>query len=466
MLGLIQGSRIDNDTYITDVALAEDDTGLDITIVIGTEPRDGVPIEEIKRELFTRLTARPGHRGPAHARPAAGPPDPGPPGRRSPGSGGPGSSPAPLAHPARPRGSGARMRDPGQRPGHGGRRRRRRHLLHRRHPGFRAAGRRAGTTGTPTTTRRRRSTRSSTRPTRSRSPSATAARSGPRPPSPPPSPGPTGSTESTKSRVGSHQVAVETTLELRADESVVRVRTRFDNPSRDHRLRAHLPLPRAGDHLAGRVRLHRRRARPGGRGPARGVRHAHLPLPPVRLGRRAHRGPRGPARVRAGRSSTRRRRLRRPGPRRWPSPCCGATGMLSRLGMTTRPLTGRPDDAAGGSQLIGPVERRYAIAVGDVDPYRLADDVLVPLAATGVVRRGRPARPGLGTDRARRRGVRRPPRGRSARGPGVQPAADADHGRDPRRSGWLVDLRGDRSPPSRGTSTSGPTASPPSGSTG
>ena len=59
MLGLIQGSRIDTDTYITDVSMAEDDTGLDITIVIGTEPRDGVPVEEIKRELYTILTARP-----------------------------------------------------------------------------------------------------------------------------------------------------------------------------------------------------------------------------------------------------------------------------------------------------------------------------------------------------------------------------------------------------------------------
>ncbi len=59
MLGLIQGSRIDTDMYITDVTLAEDDTGLDITVVIGTEPRDGVPVEEIKRDLFTRLTARP-----------------------------------------------------------------------------------------------------------------------------------------------------------------------------------------------------------------------------------------------------------------------------------------------------------------------------------------------------------------------------------------------------------------------
>ena len=59
MLGLIQGARIDDDRYITDVSLAEDETGLDVTLVIGTEARDGVPVEEVKRELFTRLTARP-----------------------------------------------------------------------------------------------------------------------------------------------------------------------------------------------------------------------------------------------------------------------------------------------------------------------------------------------------------------------------------------------------------------------
>ena len=59
MLGLLQGARISDDAYVTDVSLAVDDTGLDITLVIGTEPRDGVPVEEIKRELYTRLTARP-----------------------------------------------------------------------------------------------------------------------------------------------------------------------------------------------------------------------------------------------------------------------------------------------------------------------------------------------------------------------------------------------------------------------
>ncbi len=52
----------------------------------------------------------------------------------------------------------------------------------------------------------------------------------------------------TQARVGEHRVEVETLLELRADERVVRVSTTFVNPSRDHRLRVHLPLPAAAAH--------------------------------------------------------------------------------------------------------------------------------------------------------------------------------------------------------------------------
>ena len=59
MLGLLQGARIDDQAYVTDVSLAEDETGLDVTMVVGPEPREGAPIEEVKRELYTRLTARP-----------------------------------------------------------------------------------------------------------------------------------------------------------------------------------------------------------------------------------------------------------------------------------------------------------------------------------------------------------------------------------------------------------------------
>jgi mannosylglycerate hydrolase len=43
-------------------------------------------------------------------------------------------------------------------------------------------------------------------------------------------------------------VEVTTTVELRADEPFVRLRLRFDNPCRDHRLRLHLPLARPADH--------------------------------------------------------------------------------------------------------------------------------------------------------------------------------------------------------------------------
>ncbi len=41
---------------------------------------------------------------------------------------------------------------------------------------------------------------------------------------------------------------VSTTLELRTGERFLRVRTEFDNRSRDHRLRAHFPLPEPVDH--------------------------------------------------------------------------------------------------------------------------------------------------------------------------------------------------------------------------
>ena len=57
-----------------------------------------------------------------------------------------------------------------------------------------------------------------------------------------------------------------------------------------------------------------------------------------------------------------------------------ATGMLSRLGMAYRPFPAGPLTPVEGLQLVGrPVELRYALAVGEVDPWALADDVLLPL---------------------------------------------------------------------------------------
>ncbi len=297
MLGLIQGARIDEDAYITDVSLAEDDTGLDVTVVIGSEPRHGVPVEEVKRELFTRLTARPDtevrlrldqppvRRLLARQRPVEG-------------FGWARFEPDRWSIPYRWKTRAVRRRltnglvrvtvDPADGtfaldgvPGYG-------RLVD------------GGDHGDTYNYSPPRSTRWSTRPTRCRWPSASGAGRATV----------TISSEyvwpdrvdgDTKTRVGSHRVPVDTTLELRADEPVVRVRTRFVNPARDHRLRVHLPLPSpaATSQAECAFTVVERGLVAEGRPDEFG-----LPTFPSRRfvsSGRAHRGPRGPARVRAGR---------------------------------------------------------------------------------------------------------------------------------------------------------------------
>ena len=90
-----------------------------------------------------------------------------------------------------------------------------------------------------------------------------------------------------QARVGGHQVDVDTDLEVRADESVVRVTTSFVNPSGDHRLRVHLPLPQPADRVARRERLRRGQPRPDRRGTARRVRPPHRAGTPLRHRRSA-----------------------------------------------------------------------------------------------------------------------------------------------------------------------------------
>ena len=93
-----------------------------------------------------------------------------------------------------------------------------------------------------------------------------------------------------------------TRLELRAGERPrAGRRHELDNRCRDHRLRAWFPLPEPAATSVGRVRVRHRRARPRRRGRRHRVGAADVPVPPLRAGRRAHRRPRGPARVRAGR---------------------------------------------------------------------------------------------------------------------------------------------------------------------
>jgi hypothetical protein len=92
--------------------------------------------------------------------------------------------------------------------------------------------------------------------------------------------------------------------------------------------------------------------------------------------------------------------------------------------------------------MLGPVVAEYALAVGDVDPYALAEDILIPLATTASFGGGdRPDRgsalavTGAEVSSVRRRAGRLEVRV-------FNPRSDPTRVELPGRSGWLVDLRG------------------------
>ena len=106
---------------------------------------------------------------------------------------------------------------------------------------------------------------------------------------------------SSQARVGEHTVDIDTDVEVRADEAVVRVTTAFVNPSGDHRLRVHLPLPRPAlhSHAESAFTVVTRGLTAEGR-----VDEFGLPTAPSNrfvTRRRPDRGPRGGVRVRAHR---------------------------------------------------------------------------------------------------------------------------------------------------------------------
>ncbi len=179
----------------------------------------------------------------------------------------------------------------------------------------------------------------------------------------------------TGARVGEQPVTVTTVVEVRADDPVVRVRSSFVNPCRDHRVRIHLPLPQRAlsshaecaftvverglygegrpDELAMATFPSRRFVQAGGLTVVHDAIHEYelVDIDPD-----------------AGGAGTLALTALR------------ATGMLSRLGMTYRPLPAGPLVAVPGQQLLGAtVTARYALCLGEVDPFAMADDVLVPL---------------------------------------------------------------------------------------
>ena len=448
MLGLIQGARIDADTFITDVALAEDDEGLEVTVVIGSEEREGVPVEEVKRELYTRLSAHPETRvrftldqPPVRRQLAL---------QRVPGFGWSRFEAEPLAHPvvvvdgdpgagvtltnglvtvavdAAGRADGTFSVD-GQ-PGYG-------RLVDGGDYGD-TYNYSPPSTDTVVDRPEAVSVRVDERgPVRAIATLTATSR------------WPDRVDPDTRARVGSHPVEVVTTLELRADEPAVRVRTHFVNPSRDHRLRVHLPLrtpsttsraecaftvverglvAEGGPQEVGTPTFPSRRFVTSG-----GLTVLHDGLLEYELVDIESDGDSGGE---GGGDGPRARTLA--------LTLLRATGMLSRLGMATRPMTAGPTTPIEGPQMLGPVVAEYALAVGDVDPYALAEDILVPLATTASFGGGdRPDRgsalavTGAEVSSVRRRAGRLEVRV-------FNPRSDPTRVELPGRSGWLVDLRG------------------------
>ena len=465
MLGLIQGARIGDDMYITDVSLAEDETGLDITLVIGTEARDGIPVEEVKRELYTKLTAHPD----TEVRLTLDQP----PVRRIlarqdnvPGFGWSRFSAAPLLHPVVVDGGdgvGVDSGDPGGEPGGGsgpvtmanglvtvaiedsdGT------FALNGVPGYGRLvdGGDYGDTynysppihdsvvDTPDSISVTVVERGPVRAIVSITATYTW---------------PDHVEEESKSRVGSHQVPVVTTLELRADEGVVRVDTRFVNPSRDHRLRVHLPLPEPASTSQAECaftvveRGLTAEGRPDETGiptfpshrfvTSGGLTVVHEGLLEYELVDIEGGGPEaggadGTQAAGRAKASTLALTLLR------------ATGMLSRLGMSLRPLPAGPMMAIEGPQLLGPVEVHYALAVGDVDPYRMATEVIDPLLIAGSFGGGDRSGHGstLSVRGAQVSSVRRS--GGQVEVRVFNPTPTSTTVEIAGRSGWLVDLRG------------------------
>ncbi len=241
---------------------------------------------------------------------------------------------------------------------------------------------------------------------------------------------------SSQARVGAQQLDVETVVELAADDATVRVTTSFVNPSGDHRLRVHLPLPEPATHSVAEsaFTVVTRGLTAEGRPDEFG-----LPTAPanrfVTAGRLTvvHDGVCEYELVDIDHAHAHTLALT----------VVRSTGMLSRLGMAYRPFPAGPMTPVEGLQMRGKrITLRYALALDCDDPYGLADDVLLPLEV--VTSLGGGPRPGSGSeltvDAAEVSALHRVGGVLELRvyNPTERPTTVTIPG----RSGWLVDLRG------------------------
>ncbi|MBV9040634.1 MAG: hypothetical protein JOZ68_06500, partial [Acidimicrobiia bacterium] len=233
------------------------------------------------------------------------------------------------------------------------------------------------------------------------------------------------------SRAGERAVDVVTVLELRAGEGLVRIETTLDNTCRDHRLRSWFPLPAPAE-----------------------VSRAECAFAVVERGLTAEGGPHEyglptfPSRrfvSAAGLTLVHEGLLEYElvdGGRALALTLLRCTGKLSGTNMAYRPWPAGPPFPAEGAQMHGRQVLRYAVHVGDVDPYAMVDDVFLPLEV--VAAPGGGDRPSTGTELqvhgAEVSAVMR--RGGELEVRVFNPTDDDTVVSIDGRTGWLIDLRG------------------------
>ena len=445
VLGMLQGPRISDDAWVHDIGIEETDEGIDVTIDVGTTEKPNVPIAEAKGEIFTRLGARPdavvrvAMDQPSTRRIAARV-------REVPGYGWQPFAPVALAHPVgvaegdgvtltngvltveidRAGGTFAldglagfgRLVDGGD-------------LGDSYNYSPPLADSFVEQPGAVTVTVQE------SGPVRARATIRATYE------------WPDHVDGSSQARQGSHTVEVTTLLELRADEAVLRATTSFVNPSRDHRLRVHLPLPKpaatscAESAFTVVTRGLTAEGRPDEYGLPTAPAHRFVSaggLTVVHEGVCEYElidieaGPEGDV------------------ARTMALTVLRSTGMLSRLGMAYRPFPAGPLTAVDGLQMTGKtVSLRYALAVDCDDPYALADDVLLPLEVVATLGGGTRSASGcaLSVEGAQVSALQRV--GGELELRVFNPTDEVTTVTLPGRSGWLVDLRGYPTTPFEGS---------------